>query len=36
MESSTAVKRLSAIAQEARLGLFRLLVKAGPDCSACW
>jgi|SRR5579871_1149355 len=31
MESSAAVKRLSAIAQEARLDVFRLLVKAGPD-----
>jgi ArsR family transcriptional regulator, arsenate/arsenite/antimonite-responsive transcriptional repressor len=31
MESVTAVKRLSAIAQEARLELFRLLVKAGPE-----
>lgn len=26
-----AVKRLSALAQEARLEVFRLLVKAGPD-----
>ena len=26
-----AVKRLSALAQDARLGIFRLLVKAGPD-----
>ncbi|MEI9932334.1 MAG: helix-turn-helix transcriptional regulator [Rhizomicrobium sp.] len=31
MESETAVKRLSAIAQDARLDVFRLLVKAGPD-----
>ena len=31
MESELAIKRLSAIAQEARLQLFRLLVKAGPD-----
>src|SRR5271170_6941264 len=31
MESTTAVKRLSAIAQEARLEVFRLLVKAGPE-----
>lgn len=31
MESETAIKRLSAIAQEARLGVFRLLVKAGPE-----
>ena len=31
MESQTAVKRLSAIAQESRLDVFRLLVKAGPE-----
>lgn len=31
MEIEPAVKRLSAIAQEARLSVFRLLVKAGPD-----
>jgi DNA-binding transcriptional ArsR family regulator len=31
MEVKTAVKRLSAIAQEARLDVFRLLVKAGPE-----
>jgi ArsR family transcriptional regulator, arsenate/arsenite/antimonite-responsive transcriptional repressor len=31
MEMEAAVKRLSAIAQEARLEVFRLLVKAGPD-----
>jgi len=31
MEVETAVKRLSAIAQEARLEVFRLLVKAGPE-----
>jgi DNA-binding transcriptional ArsR family regulator len=31
MESDTAIKRLSAIAQEARLEVFRLLVKAGPE-----
>jgi DNA-binding transcriptional ArsR family regulator len=31
MEVETAVKRLSAIAQEARLDVFRLLVKAGPE-----
>ena len=31
MESETAIKRLSAIAQDARLEVFRLLVKAGPD-----
>jgi len=30
MKSETAIKRLSAIAQEARLDVFRLLVKAGP------
>lgn len=31
MESETAIKRLSALAQDARLAVFRLLVKAGPD-----
>ena len=31
MNLNTAVGRLSAIAQEARLEVFRLLVKAGPD-----
>jgi DNA-binding transcriptional ArsR family regulator len=31
METTDAVKRLSALAQEARLEVFRLLVKAGPD-----
>jgi DNA-binding transcriptional ArsR family regulator len=31
MESSEAVKRLSALAQDARLAVFRLLVKAGPE-----
>src|SRR3954471_8675247 len=31
MESSDAVKRLSALAQDARLDVFRVLVKAGPD-----
>lgn len=31
MEANEAVKRLSALAQEARLELFRLLVKAGPE-----
>ena len=31
MEAKGAVKRLSALAQEARLELFRLLVKAGPE-----
>ena len=30
MESSLAIKRLSALAQDARLAVFRLLVKAGP------
>lgn len=31
MEANNAVKRLSALAQDARLEVFRLLVKAGPD-----
>src|ERR1700742_3489331 len=31
MEITEAVKRLSALAQEGRLAVFRLLVKAGPD-----
>jgi DNA-binding transcriptional ArsR family regulator len=31
MELETAIKRLSAIAQDARLEVFRLLVKAGPE-----
>lgn len=31
MGSDTAIKRLSAIAQESRLDVFRLLVKAGPE-----
>jgi DNA-binding transcriptional ArsR family regulator len=31
MESSLAVKRLSALAQESRLAVFRLLVRAGRD-----
>ena len=31
MEIDEAVRRLSALAQEARLEVFRLLVKAGPD-----
>lgn len=31
MESELAIKRLSALAQEGRLSVFRLLVKAGPD-----
>jgi DNA-binding transcriptional ArsR family regulator len=31
MESTAAVKRLSALAQDNRLAVFRLLVKAGPE-----
>jgi ArsR family transcriptional regulator len=31
METDIAVKRLSALAQDARLDVFRLLVKAGPE-----
>lgn len=31
MESSSAVRRLSALAQDSRLAVFRLLVKAGPQ-----
>jgi ArsR family transcriptional regulator len=31
MEITTAVKRLSALAHDARLDVFRLLVKAGPE-----
>ncbi len=31
MESITAIKRLSALAQESRLDVFRLLVRAGPE-----
>ncbi len=31
MESELAVKRLSALAQDSRLGVFRLLVRAGPE-----
>ena len=31
MESRLAIKRLSALAQEGRLAVFRLLVKAGPE-----
>ncbi|HTW33974.1 MAG TPA: metalloregulator ArsR/SmtB family transcription factor [Rhizomicrobium sp.] len=31
METTDAVKRLSALAQDARIEVFRLLVKAGPD-----
>jgi len=30
MEDITAVKRLSALAQDSRLAVFRLLIKAGP------
>ena len=30
MELNTAVRRLSALAQESRLAVFRLLIKAGP------
>lgn len=31
MESQTAVKRLSALAQDARLDVFRLLIRAGRE-----
>jgi DNA-binding transcriptional ArsR family regulator len=31
MESDLAIRRLSALAQEGRLAVFRLLVKAGPE-----
>ena len=31
MELTAAVQRLSALAQESRLAVFRLLVKAGPE-----
>lgn len=31
MKAETAVARLSALAQQSRLSLFRLLVEAGPD-----
>jgi len=31
MESPTAIERLSALAHEGRLAVFRLLVRAGPD-----
>jgi ArsR family transcriptional regulator len=34
METTDAVKRLSALAQESRLEVFRLLVKAGPEGKA--
>jgi DNA-binding transcriptional ArsR family regulator len=30
MESAIAIKRLSALAQDSRLAVFRLLIKAGP------
>lgn len=31
MESSAALRQLSALAQESRLGVFRRLVRAGPE-----
>ena len=31
MESSLAIKRLSALAQDSRLAVFRLLIQAGPQ-----
>lgn len=31
MESKTAVNRLSALAQDTRLAIYRLLVQSGPD-----
>ncbi|NBB15121.1 metalloregulator ArsR/SmtB family transcription factor [Caulobacter sp. SLTY] len=31
METTDAVKRLSALAQDSRLAVFRLLVRAGPE-----
>jgi ArsR family transcriptional regulator, arsenate/arsenite/antimonite-responsive transcriptional repressor len=34
MNSDDAIKRLSALAQESRLDVFRLLVKAGPEGKA--
>ncbi len=34
MESTLAIKRLSALAQESRLAVFRMLVKAGPAGAA--
>jgi DNA-binding transcriptional ArsR family regulator len=34
MELTDAIKRLSALAQESRLEVFRLLVKAGPEGKA--
>jgi hypothetical protein len=30
MDSNLAIRRLSALAQESRLAVFRLLIKAGP------
>jgi DNA-binding transcriptional ArsR family regulator len=34
MDTTDAIKRLSALAQDTRLDLFRLLVKAGPEGQA--
>ncbi len=34
MESNIAIKRLSALAQDNRLAVFRLLIKAGPEGAA--
>jgi len=34
MDTNDAIKRLSALAQESRLEVFRLLVKAGPEGKA--
>lgn len=31
MESISAIRKLSALAQDSRLAVFRLLIKAGPD-----
>ena len=31
MESNSATKKLSALAQDSRLAVFRLLIKAGPE-----
>jgi ArsR family transcriptional regulator, arsenate/arsenite/antimonite-responsive transcriptional repressor len=31
MESMIAIKRLSALSQESRLAVFRMLIKAGPE-----
>jgi len=31
MESNVAIKRLSALAQDSRLAVFRLLIKTGPE-----